>query len=173
MHAQLPQRYPTLCDPMDCSLPGSSVHEILQARILKWVAISFSKGSSRLKDWSQVSCVAGSLFTDWATREDPSLWGAAFKMMPPGVHALAWFPPICWVQVRPITSWLTSNKQNGAKEMACRFWGHTIKKTVPGTSLAVQWLGFQVLIHGRMVLIPGRGTKIPHATWSGQKIKIK
>ena len=37
---------PTLCDTMDCSLPGSSVHEILQARILEWVAISFSKGSS-------------------------------------------------------------------------------------------------------------------------------
>ena len=38
---------PTLCDPMDCSLPGSSVHGILQARILEWVAISFSRGSSR------------------------------------------------------------------------------------------------------------------------------
>ena len=44
MHAQLPQRHPTLCDPMDCSPPGSSVHEILQARILEWVAISFSRG---------------------------------------------------------------------------------------------------------------------------------
>ena len=40
------QSCPTLCDPMDCNLPGSSVHEILQARILEWVAISFSGGSS-------------------------------------------------------------------------------------------------------------------------------
>ena len=40
----------TPCNPMDCSLPGSSVHEILQARILEWVSIPFSRGSSRLKD---------------------------------------------------------------------------------------------------------------------------
>ena len=40
----------TLCDPMDCSLPGSSVHGILQTRILEWVAISFSRGSSQLRD---------------------------------------------------------------------------------------------------------------------------
>ena len=46
---------PTLCDPMDCSPPGSSVHGILQARILKWVAVPFSKGSSRPRDWTQVS----------------------------------------------------------------------------------------------------------------------
>ena len=44
--SELTQLCPTLCDPMDCSLPGSSVHRILQARILEWVAISFSRGSS-------------------------------------------------------------------------------------------------------------------------------
>ena len=44
------QLYPTLCDPMDCSPPGSSVHGILQARILEWVAISFSRGSSAPSD---------------------------------------------------------------------------------------------------------------------------
>ena len=49
----------TLCDPMDCSLPGSSVHGILQARILEWVAIPFCGGSSRPKDWNRVSCNAG------------------------------------------------------------------------------------------------------------------
>ena len=59
----------TLCDPMDCSSPGSSVHEILQARILEWVAISFSRGSSRPRDQIQVSCIAGRYFTIWATRE--------------------------------------------------------------------------------------------------------
>ena len=48
----------TLCDPMDCSLPGSSVHGILQARILEWVAISFSRGSSPPRDWTQVSRIA-------------------------------------------------------------------------------------------------------------------
>ena len=43
---ELAQSCPTLCDPVDCSLPGSSVHGILQARTLEWVAISFSRGSS-------------------------------------------------------------------------------------------------------------------------------
>ena len=45
------------CDPIEGSLPGSSVHGILQARILKWVAISFSRGSSQPRDGTQVSCV--------------------------------------------------------------------------------------------------------------------
>ena len=58
---------PTLCDPMDCSLPGYSVHGILQARILEWVATSFSKGSFRLKDLAHISCIAGRFFTIWAT----------------------------------------------------------------------------------------------------------
>ena len=50
---EVTQSCPTLCDPMDCSLPGSSVHGILQARILEWVAISFSRGSSRPRDRTQ------------------------------------------------------------------------------------------------------------------------
>ena len=63
------QSYLTLCDPMDCSLPGSPVHGILQARILEWVAIPFSRGSSWLRDLTQVSCIAGRFFTVWATKE--------------------------------------------------------------------------------------------------------
>ena len=58
-----------LCNPMDCSLPGSSVHGILQARILEWVVISFSRGSSQGRDWTRVSWIAGRFFTVWATRE--------------------------------------------------------------------------------------------------------
>ena len=61
----------TLCDPVDCSLQGSSVHGILQARILEWVAISFSRGSSWPRDRTRVSCIAGRCFTLWATREAP------------------------------------------------------------------------------------------------------
>ena len=53
----------TLCNPMDCSLPGFSVHGILQARILEWVTISFSRGSSRPRDRTWDSCIAGSFFT--------------------------------------------------------------------------------------------------------------
>ena len=52
----------TLCNPMDCSPPGSSVHGILQARILEWVAMSFSRGSSWPRDQTQVSCTAGRFF---------------------------------------------------------------------------------------------------------------
>ena len=63
------QLCPTLGDPMDCSLPGSSVHGILEARILEWVTIPFSRGSSQSRDWTQVSYVAGGCFTIWATRE--------------------------------------------------------------------------------------------------------
>ena len=54
----------TLCDPTGCSPPGSSVHEIFQARILEWVAISFSRGSSQPRDGTQVSCTVGRSFTD-------------------------------------------------------------------------------------------------------------
>ena len=64
----------TLFNPMDCSPPSSSVHWILQARILEWVAISFSRESSWPRDWTQVSCIAGRRrFTFWATREDPQI----------------------------------------------------------------------------------------------------
>ena len=61
--SEVAQSCPTLCDPVDCSLPGSSIHGILQERILEWVAISFSRGSSRPRDWTQVSCIAGRCFT--------------------------------------------------------------------------------------------------------------
>ena len=60
---------PTLCHPRDCSPPGSSVHGILQARILEWVVIPFSRGSSQPRNRTQVSCTAGRFSTTWATRE--------------------------------------------------------------------------------------------------------
>ena len=63
------QSCPTLCDPIDGSPPGSSVHGILQARTLEWVATPFSRGSSQPRDQTQVSCIAGGFFTIWATRE--------------------------------------------------------------------------------------------------------
>ena len=59
----------TLCVPMDCSPPGSSVHGILLARILGWIAMLSSKISSWPRDRTWVSCIAGRLFTIWATRE--------------------------------------------------------------------------------------------------------
>ena len=59
----------TLCDATGCSRPGSFVHGLSQARILEWVAIFFSRGSSRPRDRTQVSRIAGRLFALWATRD--------------------------------------------------------------------------------------------------------
>ena len=73
---------PTLCDPRDYSPPGSSVHGICQARILEWVAISFSRGSSQPRDWTQVSCVAGRLFTIWAIGKPYQLPVRRVEMVP-------------------------------------------------------------------------------------------
>ena len=61
--SEVAQSCPTLCDPMACSLPGSSIHGIFQARVLEWGAIAFSRGSSRPRDRSQVSRIADRCFT--------------------------------------------------------------------------------------------------------------
>ena len=62
------QPFLTLCDHMDGSLPGSSVHGILQARVLEWVAIFFSRGSFWPRDWTRVSCLAGRPF-NWLSHQ--------------------------------------------------------------------------------------------------------
>ena len=67
--SEVTQSCPTLCDPMDCSPPGSPVHGIFQARILEWAAISFSRGPSQPRDRTQVSGIAGKFFTICASRE--------------------------------------------------------------------------------------------------------
>ena len=64
----------TLCNPMDCSMPGSSIHGILQARTLEWVAMLSSRGSSQSRDRTQASCSAGRYFTIWAAREVQEYW---------------------------------------------------------------------------------------------------
>ena len=69
--SQVAQSCPTLWDPVDCSPPGSSIHGIFQAKVLEWVAISFSRGSSRPRDQTQVSHIIGRCFNLWATREAP------------------------------------------------------------------------------------------------------
>ena len=67
--SEIAQSCPTLCDPMDYSLPGSSVHGIFQVRVLEWGAISFSRGSSQPRDQTRVSRIVGRCFTVWAIRE--------------------------------------------------------------------------------------------------------
>ena len=78
-----------LCDPVDCSPPGSSVHGILQEGILEWVAISFSRGSSQPRDRTRVSCIAGRCFILWATRKAPGLLSSNVNF--PG-YASPWSP---------------------------------------------------------------------------------
>ena len=66
--SEVAQSCPTLCNPIACSLPGSSVHGIFQAIVLEWIAISFSRGSSPPRDWNRVSHIVCRRFTVWATR---------------------------------------------------------------------------------------------------------
>ena len=77
---KITQLYLTLCDPMDYT-----VHGLLQARIVAWVTCLFSRGSSQLRDWTQVSCIVGGFFTSWAIKEalfmpqlPEKLWQRAF-----------------------------------------------------------------------------------------------
>ena len=66
-------RHVWLCNPMDCSPPGSSVREISQTRMLEWIPISFSRGSSWARDWARISGTDGRILDHWAIRESP-IW---------------------------------------------------------------------------------------------------
>ena len=79
--SEVAQSCPTLCDPMDCGPPGSSVHGILQARILERVATSFSRGSSWPRDQTRVPHISCRRFTIWATRE-AEINGTRYFMVP-------------------------------------------------------------------------------------------
>ena len=76
--SEVAQSCPTLCDPMDSSLPGSSIHRIFQARVLEWVAISFSRGSSWPRGQTWVFHVAGRHYTIWDTL---TIWTFVGKVM--------------------------------------------------------------------------------------------
>ena len=67
--SEVTQSCPTLCNQVDYSLPSFSVHGILQARVLEWVTISFSRGSSWPRNRTRVSCIGGRRFNLWTTRE--------------------------------------------------------------------------------------------------------
>ena len=82
MNLLVAQMCQTLWDPVDCSPPSFSVHGIFQARIMKWVAIPFSKESSWPRNRTQASCTAGKFFTIWATRETWwNYWGIILKFL--------------------------------------------------------------------------------------------
>ena len=88
---------PTVCNPMDCSPPGSSVHGILQARILEWVAISLSREPSWPRDGTHVSCIAGRFLRRWAT---PVLyWNGTTAVLKGAIFALGRQNPVCFVHM--------------------------------------------------------------------------
>ena len=108
MHAQSLQSRPTLCDPVDCSPQDSSVHGILEARILEWVVMPFSRGSSRPRvqtHISCVSCIAGWFFTCWATGE------ATCEVLAPSIYFRKWIL---------FSSVLVSRRNNGNSSCFCR-----------------------------------------------------
>ena len=104
MHSKSLQLCPTLCDPMGCSSPGSSVHEILQARIMQWVAISSSRGYSWPRDQTCVLCLADVFFTAepcqviWSTPKSDDL--TPRKVLPPAKLYLCKQTHVLGVEIR-------------------------------------------------------------------------
>ena len=111
----------TLCHPMDCSPAGPSDHGVLWARILEWVAISFSRGSSWFRDWTWVSCIAGRLLTTWAPRE-------ALRLAPPKLSQLIFCGSSMFLTG---TSWCETIRAKGYYRAWPRGWGGWFQSTVP------------------------------------------
>ena len=89
----------TLCDPMDCNSPGSSVRGISQARILGWVAISYSRGYSRPRDWTCVSCIGRQILYHGATWEAKEEWGTPYLVRGSRLEAATHKCVACLIQV--------------------------------------------------------------------------
>ena len=106
--SEVTQSCPTLCDPMDRSLPGSTVHGIFQASILEWAAISFCKWSSQPRDRTRVSCIADRRFTVWATNCNTMVLMWNYPMSWKILKLSLYFD---WKQQKPCRKWL---KQVGA-----------------------------------------------------------
>ena len=99
----------TLYNPMNCGLPGSSVHGILQARILGWVAIPFSRESSQPRDWTQVFCTAGGFFTIWATREAPSF---IYQIRSDPLLSRVWLFATPWIAAHQASLSITNSRNS-------------------------------------------------------------
>ena len=138
------QSCPTLWNPMNCSPSGSSVHGSLQTRILEWVTISFSRGSSWPRNWTRVSHVAARLFTNWATREDDP-WveniSLSRKWQPPteclpgefhGQRSLAGYSP----RGHEESDWLTLSLSLSSTKSSKTVWG----RVLPRGCTIVSWL---------------------------------
>ena len=119
IHARSPQSCSTLCDPMDCVLPGSSIHWILQARILEWIAMpSFSRGSSQPRDQTQGSlmspALAGGFFMTSATLGSPIVEVTLCQ-----IPVLSGW---CWVLAQPKTQQGRERCQAKRQRRQCSMW---------------------------------------------------
>ena len=136
------QLCPTLCDPMDYSSPGSSLHGILQARILEWVATSSSRASAQPRGRTQVSHTAGGFFTIWATGgwQGQKSSGWAGRLETQEAHML---------QLRSVSHLLAECFLAWGKSAFLYFFLKFIYLTVPGLS------------HSMWDLVPRPGTRNP------------
>ena len=151
------QSCPILCDPMDYSPSGSSVHAIFQARILEWIAISSSRGSSPSRDWTPISCIScigrQVLYycTTWEVQNIIYIESNIYKPK----------------MIVHILEHLTNKKiqmkciRRAAQEQR---WEKGIEEWAHGNSLVVQWLGLRGLTAEGPRSITGWGTKIPQPT---------
>ena len=119
----------TPCDPMDYSLPCSSIHGIFQARVLEWVAISFSRGSSWPRDRTWVSHIVGRCFTIWATREAPYIYRYRYIYQRPTTEHISKFIDLavlslhCCVRSSLVVA-------SGGSSLAAVCWLHTAVASV-------------------------------------------
>ena len=97
---------PLFHEPMDCSLSGSSVHGISQARILEWVAISFSRGPSQLRDQTCISCIGRRILYHWATGQ--AWWSKQNDMTGKNAHLSHWLDGLAFEEVHGDKSQLRS-----------------------------------------------------------------
>ena len=164
----------TLCDPMDYSPPGSSVHGIFQARILEWVAISFSRGSFQPRDWNCVACISciGRWILYYCTA-----WEAHFIL-----HLVE-----RWIDgIKTAAQWRTQGRTMSSPSLliphnhpgsegralirprtSCEY--TLCQELTERNSLVVQWLVLSPFTAKGPVSIPGWWNKIPRATWHSQQ----
>ena len=144
----------TLCDPMDCNPPGSSVHGILQARILNLVAFPFSRKSFQPRDQTWVSCTAGRFFTIWATRDVKNrIWTYSYRCTKSGItwgcsHPLV----LCKLQPGDNSSEREESREDTREETGLLKW-ETIWPTHTPNFLIAFWL-LPFLVHNYASISP-------------------
>ena len=132
----------TLCDPVDCSPPGFSVHWILQARMLEWVAISFPRGSSQPRDKTRAFLIAGRLFTMWATREAFYGWvifnciyvesiTISSNAFPAFIEIIVWFFFFSFKGTSNVMQWLKKKKIHLAMQESQEVWSNPWVRKIP------------------------------------------